>query len=257
MMAKALEANGAQVYIVGRRLEILQKAAEQAKHRKIIPLQGDVTKKEDLERIVAHIEKEVGYLNVLIANSGITGPSIASIPQDATINQFQEFLWNTPAEEFTNVLNVNTTAVYRCLVAFLGLLDKGNKKGNVEQKSQVIATSSIGAYNRRNLVSFAYAASKAGTTHIMKQFATSMVPYNIRSNVIAPGLYASEIAEEFIKQAESAGGFPKTFIPAQRAGGDADMAGAILYLCSRAGAYVNGDVVITDGGRLSIVPSSY
>jgi NAD(P)-dependent dehydrogenase (short-subunit alcohol dehydrogenase family) len=77
--------------------------------------------------------------------------------------------------------------VYLCIVAFLGLLAEGNKKKNVEQLSQVIAVSSIGAYNRIPLAGFAYAASKAGVTHMMKQLATAFVPYDIRSNVIAPG----------------------------------------------------------------------
>jgi NAD(P)-dependent dehydrogenase (short-subunit alcohol dehydrogenase family) len=66
-------------------------------------------------------------------------------------------------------------------------LDAGNKKGNVEQKSQVIATSSIGGFNRVPLAGFAYGTSKAAATHLMKQFATSLAPHDIRSNVIAPG----------------------------------------------------------------------
>ena len=51
----------------------------------------------------------------------------------------------------------------------------------------MIAVSSIGAYNRVPLAGFAYSASKAGTTHMMKQLATAFVPFDIRSNVIAPG----------------------------------------------------------------------
>jgi NAD(P)-dependent dehydrogenase (short-subunit alcohol dehydrogenase family) len=80
-------------------------------------------------------------------------------------------------------------------VAFLKLLDLGNKNGNVKQKSQVIAISSIGAFNRVPLAGFAYSASKAAVIHLMKQFATALVPWDIRSNVIAPGcmLYRSSL----------------------------------------------------------------
>jgi len=53
------------------------------------------------------------------------------------------------------------------------------------------------------------------------------------------------------------GTFPKTFVPEQRAGTIEDMAGAILFLTSRAGGYLNGNVLVTDGGRLGVVPSSY
>ena len=53
------------------------------------------------------------------------------------------------------------------------------------------------------------------------------------------------------------GVFPKTKIPLERAGTPEDMAGCILYLTSRAGAYVTGTVMLTDGGRLSVMPSTY
>lgn len=52
-------------------------------------------------------------------------------------------------------------------------------------------------------------------------------------------------------------GWPKSFIPEERAGDLEDMAGAALFLVSRAGAYTNGNVLVTDGGRLGVVPSSY
>lgn len=51
--------------------------------------------------------------------------------------------------------------------------------------------------------------------------------------------------------------YPKDFIPEQRPGDKLDMAGAVLFLVSRAGAYINGNVLITDGGRLSILPATY
>ncbi|KAL8864825.1 MAG: hypothetical protein Q9174_007206, partial [Haloplaca sp. 1 TL-2023] len=77
--------------------------------------------------------------------------------------------------------------------------------------------------------------------------ATQMVPFGIRSNVIAPGLYPSELSAPIIGD----GVFPKEKIPAERVGTDEDMAGSILYMTSRAGAYLNGNVIVTDGGRLS------
>jgi NAD(P)-dependent dehydrogenase (short-subunit alcohol dehydrogenase family) len=51
--------------------------------------------------------------------------------------------------------------------------------------------------------------------------------------------------------------WPRDFIPEQRAGNIKDMAGAILFLTSRAGAYINGNVLLTDGGRLSVLPATY
>lgn len=53
------------------------------------------------------------------------------------------------------------------------------------------------------------------------------------------------------------GTFGKDVVPATRTGDEEDMAGCILWLCSRAGAYINGNILVTDGGRLSVVPSAY
>ncbi|KAH8600752.1 hypothetical protein B0O99DRAFT_535428 [Bisporella sp. PMI_857] len=258
MMAKALEENGAKVYIVGRRLDVLENAAKEAKHGNILPLQGDVTSKEDLSLIVDRITAETGYINVLIANSGIVGPSIPPIGPNATVSDLRESLWKTDAQAFTNTLEINTGAVFFSVVAFLSLLEAGNVKGNVEQKSQVIATTSIGGFNRVPLAGFAYSTSKAGTTHMMKQFSTMLIPFGIRSNVIAPGLYPSEMTSESLKQfADADGLLPEKLVPLRRAGDINDMAGTILYVTSRAGAYLNGNVVVTDGGRLSGLPSTY
>ena len=190
MMARALALNGAhKVYIIGRRKEVLEKAAQSVTTNNIVPIVGDVTCKTDLEKVVSTIKSEIGYINVLIANSGTLGPQ-ASHPVDAnssSVEEFQKAWFETPIEEYTQTFNVNTSAVWYTIIAFLGLLDEGNKKGNLETKSQVIATSSIGGFNRNVPGGYAYGQSKAATTHLIKQLATSLVAYGIRSNVIAPG----------------------------------------------------------------------
>ncbi|KAL6711394.1 hypothetical protein ACN47E_004328 [Coniothyrium glycines] len=256
MLAQALEANGATVYILGRRQDVLEKAASTAKHGKIYPIKADVTSKSDLSAAVEHIENKSGYVNLLIANSGVTGPSLIGLDKNVSLTELRDVLFKWDSAEFNNTYAVNTTAVFYTVVAFLELLDKGNKAGNVEQKSQVIAVSSIGAYNRVPFAGHAYGSSKAGVLHMMKQFATQFVQYGIRSNVIAPGIFPSEMTEELLKQ-QGEKTWPREFMPAERAGDVQDMAGAVLFLTSRAGAYVNGNVLVIDGGRLSVVPATY
>lgn len=56
---------------------------------------------------------------------------------------------------------------------------------------------------------------------------------------------------------KSNGVFPRDFIPEKRAGDVKDMAGTVLFLASRAGGYINGTILLTDGGRLSIIPAAY
>ncbi|EDU51554.1 FabG Dehydrogenase with different specificities related to short-chain alcohol dehydrogenase [Pyrenophora tritici-repentis] len=253
MIAQALEANGAVVYILGRRQEVLEKAAKTAKHGNIHYFKADVTSKSDLLAAVDHIASKSGYVNLVVANSGITGPTLRTLDKNASLTEFRDHLWNWDMEEFNQTFALNTTAAFFTVVAFLELLDKGNKAGNLQQKSQVICIASAGAFNRVPMAGYAYAGSKSAAVHIMKQLATNLVPYDIRSNVIAPGLFPSEMTEGILKQET----WPRDFIPEQRAGNIKDMAGAILFLTSRAGSYINGNVLLTDGGRLSLLPATY
>jgi NAD(P)-dependent dehydrogenase (short-subunit alcohol dehydrogenase family) len=94
---------------------------------------------------------------------------------------------------------------------------------------------------------------------MMKMMATAFVPYGIRCNVLAPGLVRSELAAGVIEKLPRSGegGIDSSVIPAGRTGDEEDVAGAVLYMTSRAGAYLNGSVVLVDGGRLGVLPSTY
>ncbi|PNH53406.1 hypothetical protein VD0002_g2967 [Verticillium dahliae] len=229
MIAQALEANGAIVYILGRRKETLDKAASTSRHGNIKPIQADVTNKKDLERAVEELTAAHGFVNVVIANSGITGPGLEGLPANPSLSQFREKLWSTSSDEFTNTFAVNNTGVFNTVAAFLELLDAGNKRGHVQQRSQVIATASVASFNRQPLAGYAYSSSKAGVVHLMKVFSTALVPYDIRSNIIAPGFYPSEMTEGLLaKQGDKP--WPKSVIPEERPDDIQDMAGAVLFL---------------------------
>ena len=130
MITKALALNGAhKVYIVGRRESTLQVATKESPHGNIIPIVGDVTSKNDLERVTKQIQEEVGYVNVLIANSGISGPQVPKVTKETPLEEFQKGLWNTDFLEYTQTFAVNCSAAFFSAVAFLKLLDAGNKKG--------------------------------------------------------------------------------------------------------------------------------
>lgn len=155
-----------------------------------------MTSKEDLDRAVKHIEQAQGFVNVVIANAGYSGPSLQGLRPNASLSELQDHLWSWDSAQLTNVFEVNNIGVLNTITAFLKLLEAGNKANNVTQKSQVIATGSAGAFNRVPVGGYAYGSSKAGLIHMMKSFATGLVPYVIRANVIAPGCkYSAEVRE--------------------------------------------------------------
>lgn len=273
-MARALAANGAsKVFIIGRREDALKETANSVPGGSIVPLVGDVTSKDSLQQCVAKVKEQVDAVDVLVANSGISGPPVQTVDakqQPVSFEQLAENMWAPEQEAVTKTYAVNLTGVHFTVAAFLPLLNEANKKRpqpptaeNFKPRPQIITTASIGAYNRKPLGNYSYPASKAGVVHFSKQLATTLVPYDIRVNVIAPGLYYSEMTHGMYQAQGKTdihnieGAFSKEVVPATRTGDEQDMAGVILWLCSRAGAYIDGCVVVTDGGRLSIVPASY
>lgn len=274
-MALALDVNGAsKVFVVGRREEALKETASLALNGSIVPVQGDISSKKSLEGVYGTISSQTTHVDLLIANSGAMGPQAQ--PQakpdgsQPSITEVRDQLWAVPKEDFTNVFDVNVTGTYYTVVAFLPLLDAANKRRPAPDpdvvsppKAQVIITSSIAAYNRLVPYSFAYSLSKAAATHLVKMLSTVFSAYDIRANGIAPGLYHSDIAVPLFEsrgiqgKGISDGSFPREAIPATRGGSEEDIGGLILWLASAAGGYINGSMIVTDGGRLGVVPASY
>lgn len=119
------------------------------------------------------------------------------VPQptaESTIQELREYYFNTlQTPDHAAVFNLNTIAVLNSTFAFLELLGAGNKAETKQPKSQVVTVSSAGGFFR-GYGDFVYNASKAATTHMMKHLATALVPWDIRSNIIAPGCeYSSSI----------------------------------------------------------------
>ena len=180
MLAKALAHNGAsKVYIAGRRLEVLQKAASSIGPN-VTPVQCDVTSKDSLVALADTITKDSGYLNLLVCNSGIGGPQVMKLEPDTKIEDWANDNFALSVEEYTKTFEVNAAAVWFTTMACLKLLDEGNKKGNVGWSSQVIVTSSIAGFNKKAPGGWAYGQSKSAATHAVKQLSVALPQWNIR-----------------------------------------------------------------------------
>ena len=273
--ARALDQNGAKaVYIVGRRENTLKEAAATGVNGNIIAIVGNVSDKESLSAVADQVRKEQGYVNLLFANAGVSGtrardfiPKLAA-GEKPTVAEFREGMMKPEMADFSNDYHVNCTAVFYTAVAFLDLLDAGNKKQNLPQDSQILVTSSVAGFSRYLASSFAYSTSKAAVNHLVKMMATNFAQngFRIRANVIAPGLYPSEMTAGAMKTLEKTdhdGDFsdahkmPSDRSPAERTGSEQDFAGTVLFMASRAGAYLNGETLVTDGGRMSQLPATY
>lgn len=228
MMTKAFARNGAsKVYIIGRRKEKLSAAVlEAGSQGNVIPIVGDVTNPQNLQSISSQISSEAGFINLLICNSGVYSPSIAN-PSQVPISEFVQKAFSQGPEVWNSSFATNSTSVAFTAFAFLSLLHAGNLRGNCAgRQSQILVTSSIAGYLRNPQAVGAYPVTKAATTHLVKGLAGALVPYSIRVNALAPGLFPSDLAAELIKKGGTPlkedpcveGAFAKSFIPAQRVG---------------------------------------
>ncbi|OCH90439.1 NAD-P-binding protein [Obba rivulosa] len=258
MIASALENNGAVVYIVGRQLDVLEAAVrERSKHGNLIPLQGDVTDRASLLKLAQTVKERRGYINLLVNNAGVAAgllqPPLPP-PQETDIKTYQEKLWNSATpEQFGQSFDVNVTGVYNCTVCFLELLHAGNRRENSRGvTSQVLTVTSGGAFRTDDKVfSIPYTLSKAAATHLGKMFAYFLKDWQIRSNIIAPGIFPSLMTEGLVTEQ-----YIQSSVPLRREGDIDDIGGLVLFLASKAGSYVNGTVHLIDGGRLLLFPAT-
>ncbi|KAJ5832600.1 Glucose/ribitol dehydrogenase [Penicillium riverlandense] len=276
-MARALTTNGAsKVFVLGRREDALHETVSQSESSGVVvPVPCDVTSKESLEAAYQTIAAQTSHVDLLVANSGTMGaqmrpPGPKADGSNPTLSEVRETLFSIPMEDFSSVLNVNVVGAYYTVLAFLPLLEAANKRRPAPEtgvltppSAQVVITSSIAGFIRLVPFSYAYNLSKAATTHLVKMLSTTLGPYLIRVNGITPGLYHSEMADPLYAIGGvqglgiSEGSFAKEFIPATRGGGEQDIAGLIVWMASASGGYLNGSIMVTDGGRLGVVPSVY
>ncbi|KAI1482597.1 hypothetical protein K445DRAFT_317907 [Daldinia sp. EC12] len=262
MAAQALSANGAKVYITGRRKEVLENAAKTHQPSKgsgqIIPIGPcDVTSKEDLEKLVTDLSKREKYIDLLICNAGISGPKAE--PKDSEADDLKARLWNNedPSDWHDN-FNTNVTAVYFTTVAFLPLLQAGIRpKGPLEPYSpSVITISSMSGIMRHAQGHFSYNTAKGATVHLTKLMSAEFQKAQIRVNSIAPGYFPSEMTAKSSDEKQKSYVPPekiqdKGHVPLMRAGREEEMGMTVLYLAKN--QYVNGEIIAVDGGVLNVV----
>lgn len=206
MITQALVANGAKVYITSRREEVIKQTAEMystekgdGQQGKIIPIQADVSDKNDIKRLADEIASmEPDGIQLLVNNAGIarddsTKYSNAGEPDFSSPEALTKQFWESPEEAWADTFKTNVTGYYYTSFAFLPLLAKGGKK-TPGYSSSIVNITSVSGFNKGNSRGqFAYATSKAAATHLTRMLAHTFAQTKVRVNAIAPGLFPSEV----------------------------------------------------------------
>jgi len=239
----------------------------------------DVTDLNSVKAAAEFIKNDIGYVDVLINNAGVIGPKNSQgIYKAQTIQEVSDSMvlgW----DGWQSAMAINTQSVIGVSATFLPLLEAANTRrgwapGKVtgtanarardtsnlsannialddDRMAHIITIASVASFNRWISAGLAYSATKSAAAHLGKMMSTFLAEWGIRSNIVCPGPYPSDMT------AGNNPVFGTNQVPQGRMGGINDVAGLMLFLVGKGGAYVNGCVQLSDGGRVGVFPGTY
>ncbi|MFC1863414.1 SDR family NAD(P)-dependent oxidoreductase [Thermodesulfobacteriota bacterium] len=202
-----------------------------------VSIKADISKPDEIDRMVDATVRKLGTIDILFNNAGIT--------------DFPSRISETPIEKWERIIAVNLTGVFLCMRAVLPVMLK-------QKKGSIINISSIGAFGGSNpeVAPAAYGASKAGVISLTKMGAVEYAREGIRVNCIAPGMHDTGFgvqsdAELEKQRQQDMEELISRIIPMGRVAQPVEIKGLAVYLASDASSFVTGQVFIQDGGQLA------
>jgi len=227
MIARGFVAAGATVYISSRKAEVGEALAKElSEEGTCTSLPADLSKESECERLASVLSEREDHLDVLVNNAGAT--------------------WGAPMSEyddtaFERVLALNVKGVFHLTKFLRPLLEA---QATPDEPSRVINIGSIDGLRVPAMESYAYSSSKAAVHQLTRHLAKYLAPL-VTVNAIAPGPFESKMMRATL---EAFGEAIAEQAPMKRIGQPSDMAGAAIFLASRAASYVTGVVLPVDGG---------
>ncbi len=227
--AKAFAAQGASVFITGRRQEALDKTVKEI-GGKVTAVQGDMSKLADIDRLYDAVQQQHAQIDVVFANAG--GGNFAPLGAISEAHYEEIFATNVKGVLFT-------------VQKALPLLRDG---GAVVLTGSVTGSSGMAAFS-------VYSATKAAVRNFARNWIIDLKERRIRVNVVSPGVIETAGLDELFgggAQAKSVKGGVLANIPSGRIGKPEDVARAVLFLASDAASFINGAELFVDGGMKQI-----
>jgi len=231
-MAKGLGNAGATIVVNNNSIEKLDEAVAEYKAAglKAFGYVFDVTDEKSVIEAITKIEKEVGPIDILVNNAGI----IKRTP-----------IVDMEVVDFEAVIKVDLVGPF--------IVSKNVAKGMIQRGGgKIINICSMMSELGRDSVS-AYASAKGGLKMLTKNMATEWAKYNIQTNGIGPGYFATSQTAPIRVNGHPFNDFIISRTPAGRWGNPDDLQGAAIFLSSKASDFVNGHVIYVDGGILATI----
>ncbi|MEQ4303064.1 glucose 1-dehydrogenase [Plantactinospora sp. B6F1] len=230
MIARGFVEAGAQVIISSRKADVCAEVAEQLSEvGRCVAIPADLSSAAGAARLAEQVLARVPALDVLVNNAGATwGAPLEAYPESA----------------FDKLWAVNVKAVFQLTTALLPAL---RASASADDPARVINIGSIDGIRVPWMEVYAYSATKAAVHMLTRSLAHQLSPEHITVNAIAPGPFESKMMA-FALDDPATRATIEHQVPLGRIGRPDDMAGAAIYLASRAGAYLTGAVIPVDGG---------
>ena len=230
MIAEGFVKQGVKTYISSRKKEQCDNTAIRlSKYGQCISIPADLTQINEIQNLFSTINKNEKKLHILINNAGAAW--------GADFDNFPENGWD-------KVMDTNVKSIFFLTQKFIKLLEKS---GTNSDPSRVINVGSIDGIGIPRAETYSYPASKAAVHQLTRVLANRLAERNININAIAPGPFQSQMMNETLKKYEKE---IINSVPRKRIGIPEDMAGAAIFLSSKASAYITGIVLPVDGGSL-------
>ena len=230
MIAKGFVENGVKTYITARNEEaLLATAAELSAHGECIAIASNLSTVEGLTAFANDIKAREEKIDILINNAGASW--------GAAIDEFPEGGWD-------KVMDLNVKSIFFLTQQLLPAL---RAAGTAEDPARVINIGSMNGTTHPHMNNYSYSASKAAVHHLTRHLGADLAPEYINVNGIAPGFFPSKMTAHMLPHEEEM----TKGIPRGRIGNAEDAAGTALYLCSRASAWVVGNIIALDGGSVA------
>lgn len=232
MIARTLTLAGCQVIVTGRSQQAGDALVDSLKGQGQVEfLAHDLAQTSALDALLQHIQQRYGRLDILVNNAG----AFSAEP----LGQVSEHSWD-------NLLELNLRSPFMLIQKLLELLQRPDS----EDPARIINIGSIGGLMPQSNGAYAYGCSKAAIHQLTRMLASDLRARNVNVNAIAPGYFPSDMTAGFFEAAPTLEQQMLSAIPAGRFGSAEDIGGTVLYLASRAGAYLTGTVTQLDGGLL-------
>jgi len=228
MIAAGFIAQGAKVYVSSRKADACMATAEELGDA-CIPLPQDISTVAGCKAVAEQLAEREPRLDILVNNAGA-----------AWGEPFEDF----PEKGWDKVMDLNVKSPFFLTQALHAMLKAA---ASPERPAKVINITSIDGMRLNPWETYSYHASKSALIYLTKRMAARLVRDAINVTSIAPGAFASEMN----RAARDHGDEVARRIPAKRIGVEEDMAGAAIYLASRAGDYVVGETIAVDGGLVN------